>query len=701
MNTFQLTQKRVPKMNRKAVAPAILLIGDEPDSNQKVFVDELSNLYGIVTTFTQGEIVSERGSGYLAVFLVDLLSQFGCQVLSMPVNARYILVVVTEPDEIRANDGALVLSGSTKNELIAKPIAKDLGCQDEQHPKTYFPVRFPEEKAMENFRCQKFSALFAYAPKSLRLISAQSGLLTYLEADSLQELQYRIPNYLHLLNEKAGAYFEDALAKAQIRQEKILIRLLIQNQKSSGFSQMQLAFTPIPYPSSEGTFFLMEIAKSERIATTVRKKISEEEVGHILGREEFYDKAGALFAEKERGPFLYVRWQILQFTYYTEHYGQEKGDRLLLQCASFLNQWLADLGYFAHLYSDHFAFVVSEEAFDPELFLNESNQALDFAKTYFDVSTALGIARVADCSVPMQHINKMAKLALCSVINEHDKSGFAFFEARKGEETLRSQRLLEEIPSALKTHQIEIYLQPVFNLKEQKFVSAEVLARWVHPTLGLLAPKVFIPLFEQRKMVLDLDLCVLESVCTLQQSLIEEGIAPLPVSINLSQLDFYSITLSETIQAIVDSHCLAHGLICFEVTESTYMDNQKQLMKTLGLLKEQGFLLLLDDFGSGYSSLRFLTSFPIDTLKIDMEFTQQIGLSSKVETALQTVATMAKNLGIEMIAEGVETKSQSDFFQSIGCNQIQGYLYAKPMSSQSYRLFLESMQRTLPKVYVQ
>jgi EAL domain-containing protein (putative c-di-GMP-specific phosphodiesterase class I) len=131
------------------------------------------------------------------------------------------------------------------------------------------------------------------------------------------------------------------------------------------------------------------------------------------------------------------------------------------------------------------------------------------------------------------------------------------------------------------------------------------------------------------------------------------------------------------------------------------MDNQKQLMKTLGLLKEQGFLLLLDDFGSGYSSLRFLTSFPIDTLKIDMEFTQQIGLSSKVETALQTVATMAKNLGIEMIAEGVETKSQSDFFQSIGCNQIQGYLYAKPMSSQSYRLFLESMQRTLPKVYVQ
>ncbi|AEV28639.1 EAL domain-containing protein [Sphaerochaeta pleomorpha str. Grapes] len=678
-------------MNRKAVAPAILLIVDEPDTKQKVFVDKLSDFYGIVVTSTRDETVLKSGRGYLSVFLADLLSPTGYQTLALPMDARYILVVVSEPNETRFSDRSLLPEDSAGKGLACNSLTKDLVRWDSQQQKTYGNVGLLLEKTVATSECHVFSALFTYFPHSLRLLSAQSGLLSFLQASSVQELQSSLPNFLHLLNEKACVYFEASLAKAKILQKKVLFSFMVHKPDIPGFAQLQLAFTPMPYPSPSGTEYLMECTVFQW-KTPIRHSSNARGRFAIPNREAFYDNARALLFKEKESHFLYVRWQILQFQQYIEHYGRVKGEHLLLHCAMFLDQWLAKIGTFGHLYSDHFAFVLSEKDFDPAVFLQESNRALGFSNQYLDLPTALGIARVSDDSIPLDRINKMAKLALYSATNGHSEQNFAFFEIKKGEESLRNQRLSEEIPSALKTLQIGMHLQPVFNLKEQKFVSAEALARWNHPTLGLLSPKVFIPLFEKRKMILELDLSILESVCVLQQSLVESGIEPLPISVNLSQLDFYDSTLFETILTIVDNHFLSHELICFEITESTSMDDPKQLLKTLELLRAQGFILLLDDYGSGYSSLRLLTSSPIDILKIDMEFTQQIGTSSRVETALQNIVTMAKNLGVGMIAEGVENKAQADFFQSIGCNQIQGYLYSKPLPVQAYRLFLQTMK---------
>lgn len=681
-------------MIRKAVAPAILLIVDEPDTKQKVFVEELSAFYGIVITSTPDDTVSPRRRAYLAVFLGDLLSPVGYQKVSLPIDARYILVVVTETGGTSRSDSTLLPEDFAAKDLARNPITKDLIRWDCQQDNMHGQIGLPQEKTPIS---HSFSALFAYFPQHLHLVSAQVGMLSFFQASSVRELQGNIPNFLHLLNEKAQVYFESSLVNAKRQQEKFLFSLMIQSPGVSGFSQVQLSFTPIPYPASLGAEFMMDCTISQWKIPPRHTSYSKARPT-IPDREAFYDASKVLLAQEEKGPFLYVRWQILQFQQYVEHYGREQGDHFLLHCAIFLDQWLKGIGTFGHLYSDHFAFVVSEKDFDPDAFLQESNRALGFAERYLDLSTALGIARVSDGSLPIDHLNKMAKLALYSVTHGHCEHRFAFYELRKGEESLRNQRLFEEIPFALKTLQIGIYLQPVFNPEKQRFVSAEALARWNHPIYGLLDPKVFIPLFEKRNMIQELDLSILESVCILQQSLVASGIVPLPISVNLSQLDFYNSKLFEAILAIVDNHSLSHALICFEITESTYMDNPKQILHTLALLREQGFLLLLDDYGSGYSSLRLLTSSPIDILKIDREFTQQVGMSSKVETALQTVAALVKNLGIEMIAEGVENAVQADFFESIGCSLIQGYFYAKPMPVQSYRLALQSMQAALPAV---
>lgn len=252
------------------------------------------------------------------------------------------------------------------------------------------------------------------------------------------------------------------------------------------------------------------------------------------------------------------------------------------------------------------------------------------------------------------------------------------------------QVLVKQISFALKTKQIIFYLQPVFDIRKQKFISAEALARWQHPVKGLISPDNFIPIFEKNTRINEIDLYILDAVCTFQLSLLNEGITALPISVNLSQFDFYDKNLSDRILFIVDKYKIPHFLIYFEITESTYIDNQKQLIATLESLKNLGFSLLLDDFGSGYSSLDILCKAPIDILKIDKDFIHMIGYSKKGEMALKAIVKLAMSLKIGVIAEGVETKRQANFLKSIGCTQIQGYFYAIPMPIKAYKETLQT-----------
>ncbi len=267
------------------------------------------------------------------------------------------------------------------------------------------------------------------------------------------------------------------------------------------------------------------------------------------------------------------------------------------------------------------------------------------------------------------------------------------FSDRFFQETTRmkEQPLMKHISSALKAHQIIFYLQPIFDTRKQKFVSAEALARWQHPKKGMIFPDFFIPVFEKNNRIHEIDLYILDAVCTFQSSLLDEGIIPIPISVNLSRLDFYDRDLCAKITSIVQKYGIPHFLICFEITENTHMDNQKQLIATLQSLKNSGFSLFLDDFGSGYSSLNILSKAPIDVLKIDKDIVQIIGDSTKGELTLEAIVNLAAKLEIDVIAEGVETKQQSNFLQDLGCNYIQGYYYAKPMSVTSYKNLIWSV----------
>jgi EAL domain-containing protein (putative c-di-GMP-specific phosphodiesterase class I) len=252
----------------------------------------------------------------------------------------------------------------------------------------------------------------------------------------------------------------------------------------------------------------------------------------------------------------------------------------------------------------------------------------------------------------------------------------------------RQRQLLEDLSSALERKETTFFLQPIYDLGLGRFVGAEALVRWNHPSLGLLFPGEFIPLFERKDLIARLDLSVLDGVCAFQASLLERGLVPLPISVNMSPLDFNDPMLGETILSIVGRYGLSPDLVSFEITESAYMEHQSLLVGTLEVLRENGFEILLDDFGSGYSSLELLAEAPISVMKLDMGFTRQIGTSEKVEAALEMLVSLAANLGLGIIAEGVEHEHQQRFYRSVGCSKVQGYLYARPMDRASFVRFL-------------
>jgi EAL domain-containing protein (putative c-di-GMP-specific phosphodiesterase class I)/GGDEF domain-containing protein len=664
-------------MNGNAVAPAILLIVDEPDTLQLGFVDELSKMLTIAIISSPAEEVLYSCQKRLAIFLSDILSSFGLGALESSPNPRHILVVGGKRYK---NRGVL--------ETIPLSHNRSLGFS--QRSGSLVP-REQEGKRFENGT--KF-ALVEYTRNSLSPVYANLEFLSFFHLETIGQLTSRVPDIFMILKERTREYLKHHLDDADSLNAGFSLSFLAKHPQSGLCSEIQFSLTNLHPCKTGNALFLLEVKQKGSQCPEKRVSLLENPAG-IPFREQFYEMTEAMISRQSAQTFLYIRVSILHFWQYTEYFGQERAESLLHRFTCFLGRQFSPVGTFAHLYADQFAVCVPEKGFDLSFFCSQAEKVLQTKKLGSDLSVALGIVKVQTDKPSLQRINKMAKMALSETLSGKRCKAYTFFSMSLRKNALVQQRLMTDIPLALETCQIEFYLQPVFSPSKNRFVSAEALARWNHPTLGFLLPEVFIPLFEKRGMIADLDLFILASVCRFQRSLLDSGIAPLPVSVNLSQSDFSCASLGEKVVSLVDGFSIPHSLVCFEVTEQSYQDNPGQLLEILQSLKSQGFPLLLDDYGAGYSSLSLLTKAPIDILKIDRDFTRQIQVSDKVETALQAVTKMASLLGIGVIAEGVENEMQSSFYQRIGCDLIQGYLYAKPLKSESYRLLLKAKEENL------
>lgn len=398
----------------------------------------------------------------------------------------------------------------------------------------------------------------------------------------------------------------------------------------------------------------------------------------LYNRTAFCRRTAELLERRADEDFVIIQFDIERFKIVNELYGSEKGDEVLRAIASALTEHVDGAGVYGRMENDHFGLCLPA---DPEVIgstITAIEDSLVLTGIDRQVMLYYGLYQVVDRSMPVDIMCDRANLALRSVKGDYNKR-YALYDTSMHQSVLNEHELRSEGDQALRARQFEPFLQPIFKLADGALASAEALVRWRHPEKGLVPPGQFIPFFENSGFIVRLDSYIRESVCELITHMDEQGVVCPPVSVNVSRLEFYDPNLCQSLRDLVNYYKLAPSRLRLEITESAYADNANQLLEAMGELQGMGFVMLMDDFGAGFSSLSMLRDVPVDMIKLDMRFLSHGATLDRERGILSAIVPMAKSLSLPVIAEGVESAEQAEFLKSIGCDYVQGYHYARPM----------------------
>lgn len=390
--------------------------------------------------------------------------------------------------------------------------------------------------------------------------------------------------------------------------------------------------------------------------------------------------------EKHREKFYaLIAFDISKFAIINENYGRDSGDMIIKEIASVLNRFIGDRALIAHVKADHFLLLLPYDLKkDLELTL------IDISKStsYFEVK-GLGIKVKANFGV---YIIKDEDIVITKAIDyaeiarrkaKRSNSSIIYFDESLRESLNKEKEIVDRIDYALEHNEFQVYYQPKFDMRTNNIIGAEALVRWNHKELGFMIPGEFIPILEKSGGIIDVDFFVLEEVCKLTRFWIDSGVKPISISVNQSRVHFQKKDYINRLQNLLAKYDIPKSVIELEITESLF-ENDSISNDMINEIKELGFLISVDDFGSGYSSLHLLNQVSVDILKIDKSLLDNSEGKGKVGKIISKVVEMANDLGLEVICEGVERIEQAEFLMSIDCYYAQGYLYAKPMPKDTF-----------------
>lgn len=406
----------------------------------------------------------------------------------------------------------------------------------------------------------------------------------------------------------------------------------------------------------------------------------------IYNKKRFFEETRRVLDRNPKEQFAFLRIDIEKFRLVNSFYGIQEGNKLLQFLASYIENVLEPYPCkaFGHLEADIFGICVPyERKQDLVDFVEELAKQLRNYPLEFDLVPACGIYLIVDKKISINDMYDMASLAA-----QHCKgncmSGYAFYSDSMSVTIIKEQVLVNSMRNALESGQFVPYIQPKYNLDKSRMDGGEVLVRWIDPKRGMIAPNEFIPVFERNGFIVKLDYFVWESTCKLLRRWMDEGRSPRPLSVNISRVSLYNPHLVDQICELTERYGIPRELLQLELTESAYTQNQAAIRELMAKFREKGFTVLMDDFGSGYSSLNVLKDIVVDILKIDMKFLSDVEVKKRSEDILASVVEMSKKLNMPVIAEGVEKEEQVQFLKSIGCDYVQGYYFGKPMPIDDY-----------------
>lgn len=408
----------------------------------------------------------------------------------------------------------------------------------------------------------------------------------------------------------------------------------------------------------------------------------------IFSKEYFYTAAGRLLKNDPDKDYDIMCTDIQHFKVINDQYGTDASDYVLWALAERINNLVGESGVCGRIGADIFAMLIPRKDYDEQQKLMDDIVG-GGCENGISFTLKFGIYPITDRTVPVSAMCDRALIVMGTIKHSYD-ARYAVYDEKIRQSMLREQQILDSMDEGIRKKQFTVYLQPKHNTETGVVEGAEALVRWIHPRLGFISPGDFIPLFEKNGFITKLDSYVWEMTCRIIRGWIDEGISPIPVSVNMSRVDLETDNVISTMDELVAKYDIPRELLHLEVTESVYEDDSARLVDVVGKLKDDGYTIEMDDFGSGYSSLSMLSELPIDVLKLDMGLIRSESRYSNKKGVMSFVLSMARWMGFKTIAEGVEKKDEVDFLRSIGCDLIQGFYFAKPMPSDDFKSYMMS-----------
>ena len=412
----------------------------------------------------------------------------------------------------------------------------------------------------------------------------------------------------------------------------------------------------------------------------------------LFNRDYLYERTRELLDANPEEKYLVITAEITDLKVINDLYGNAFGDRALKFSADWLrgNEHISKGGVYGRLGGDSFGVCIPEKDFQLERMENAlSNLVVPEGETKYRMLIHAGIYRVKDKSLEVSLMYDRAVLALEGIKDDYHYHT-AWYDPSMRYSVVINKQISEELAAAIGEGQIRPWLQPIMN-REGKAVGAEALVRWIHPEKGIRSPCDFIPVLEKNGMIADLDRCIWRQACEILVRWKDEG-KDLFLSVNISPRDFYLLDVAGELKSLVREYGVDPARLRLEITETVMMADDENRMEILRDLQSCGFLIEMDDFGSGYSSLNLLREMPVDVLKIDMVFLRNTAdrERERTRTIVEDVISMANHLSITSLTEGVETEYQYKRLLEMGCQLYQGFWFAKPMPVEEFEQYLSS-----------
>lgn len=559
---------------------------------------------------------------------------------------------------------------------------------------------------------EHLQAIIENEPECVKLIDARGNLiemnpagLEMLQADTFEEVQqHTLTSYL--LPEWRAPFI--ALHKKVMNGHSGTLEFEIQGLKGA---RRWLETHAVPMRDDNGKVTMLlgitrDITQRKKSEKHIQYMANFDILTGLPNRAKLDEQLTYLInlAKRKQNSFSLMFIDVDNFKDINDTLGHNIGDILLVELSKRLQSILREEDTLARLGGDEFILLLPE--CDADKAQNVAQKLLYAIQAPFsieeyelNVTASIGIALYPTDGLDKETLSKNADAAMYRTKDE-GRNGYSFFTEEMQTITTRKLQLLNALHHALSRNEFHIVYQPQISLKTGHIIGAEALLRWEHPKFGTISPAEFIPIAESSGLILSIGEWVLQSATKQLKSWMESGMSPIIMAINLSAVQFRHPNLPELVTQILQSTKLPSRYLELELTESVAMNNPKEAISIINNLYERGIRMSIDDFGTGYSSLSYLKKFKVYKLKIDQSFVRDISTDPEDKAIVAAIISMAHSLGLQTIAEGVETTEQLDYLYELGCDEAQGHYYNKPLLPEEFYRLCKDGKHLTPNVWI-